>query len=54
MSVALGKTAHVDVTLDDRAFSIWSNGWTTVPGRHDILVGNSSRNTPLRRSVTVP
>ena len=57
MSLAPGQTRHVTITLQDRAFSIWSTSagkWTTVPGVHTVLVGDSSRNLPLKDTVTVP
>ena len=49
-----GRTEHVIVTLDPRAFSVWSTKakkWTVVPGRYALLAGDSSRNLPLH-SVT--
>ena len=51
-----GQTQHVTITLDDRAFSIWStqaNKWTVEPGNYTILVGDSSRDLPLNGSVTI-
>jgi beta-glucosidase len=56
VSLAPGQTKRVRVFLQDRAFSIWSTSlgkWTTVPGVHTILVGDSSRNLPLKATVTV-
>ncbi len=56
VSLAPGQTKRISITLQDRAFSIWNTGakaWTTVPGRHTVMVGNSSRNLPLRDTVTV-
>jgi beta-glucosidase len=52
-----GETRRVIIALDRRAFSIWNtatNRWTAVPGRHEILVGTSSRDLPLRGSFAVP
>lgn len=52
-----GQTRHLTVTLDRRAFSIWdtdSEKWVLAPGEHHILVGTSSRDLPLRASVTIP
>jgi beta-glucosidase len=52
-----GEMRRVTVTLDPRAFSIWdekANRWIVAPGEHQILVGNSSRNLPLRAAVTIP
>lgn len=52
-----GETRRISLPLDPRAFSIWDvarHAWTVVPGRHEILVGTSSRDLPLRASVDVP
>jgi len=52
-----GETGHVTVTLDRRAFSIWSlkaGQWVLAPGVHQILVGTSSRDLPLHSTVTIP
>jgi beta-glucosidase len=51
-----GETRSVRIDLDPRAFSVWdtkSNRWTTVPGEHQILVGDSSRELPLKATVAV-
>jgi beta-glucosidase len=56
VSLDPGQTRRVTITLQDRAFSIWStsaNKWTPVPGVHTVLVGDSSRNLPLKDTVTV-
>jgi beta-glucosidase len=50
------QTQHVNVTLNQRAFSIWdttANQWAVASGQHEILVGDSSRNLPLHGAVTV-
>jgi beta-glucosidase len=55
--LARGETRRVTITLPDRAFSIWSTTakkWTTVPGVHTVLVGDSSRNLPLKGTISVP
>ena len=52
-----GETRHVSVTLDRRAFSIWdinTGRWTVTAGQHEILVGDSSRNLPLRAAISIP
>jgi beta-glucosidase len=57
VQIGAGQTRHVTITLQDRAFSVWStsgNKWTPVPGAHTVLVGDSSRNLPLKGTVTVP
>ena len=56
VSLAAGQTRRVTVTLQDRAFAVWSTSarkWTAVPGVHTVLVGDSSRNLPLKDTVTV-
>jgi len=50
------ESSPVFVRLDPRAFSVWdtaANRWKVVPGRFTILVGDSSRNLPLRGSVEI-
>jgi len=51
-----GQTQHVTIKLDPRAFSIWdtaSKNWKKVAGSYEILVGNSSRDLPLRGKITI-
>jgi beta-glucosidase len=48
-----GQTQHVTITLDQRSFQYWNNGWTTTAGTHEILVGPSSRAIQLTGQVTV-
>jgi beta-glucosidase len=51
-----GQTRRVTLTLDRRAFAAWDTAarrWTTARGRYQILVGDSSRDQPLRASVAV-
>jgi beta-glucosidase len=51
-----GETRHLTITLDQRAFSIWdtaSNQWAVAPGEHEIMVGDSSRDLPLKAMVTI-
>jgi beta-glucosidase len=57
VSLKPGETRRVTVTLNPRAFSIWSTSagrWVLAPGQHGILVGTSSRNLPLHSLVTIP
>ena len=44
-----GQSKDVSFELGERAFSYWkdSAGWTTAKGTYQILVGASSRDTPL-------
>jgi beta-glucosidase len=52
-----GETQHVTISLDPRAFSVWSTdakGWKLIPGVYKVMAGNSSRDLPLRAEVTIP
>ncbi|OLE22741.1 MAG: glycosyl hydrolase [Actinobacteria bacterium 13_1_20CM_3_71_11] len=53
VSLNPGETRRVSITLQDRAFSVWNGQWTTVPGKHTVLVGDSSRNLPLQGAITI-
>ncbi len=51
-----GESKLVELKLDPRAFSYWSekaHAWQIAPGEFQILVGDSSANTPLKSSVTI-
>ena len=51
-----GESKTVEVKLDERAFSFWSekaHAWTVAPGEFQVMVGDSSANTPLKASLTV-
>lgn len=37
------EARRVEFSLDDRAFSIWDNGWRVIGGEYTIEVGSSSR-----------
>jgi beta-glucosidase len=57
VSLRAGQTQHVTLALDPRAFSIWdvaTSHWITVPGQYQIMAGDSSRDLPLSRNITVP
>jgi beta-glucosidase len=48
--------ARVRVTVLARAFSIWSTEgkrWIAIPRSYTVLVGDSSRDLPLRRTITL-
>ncbi len=50
------QSRRVSVSLGRRAFSIWDTrpqGWRIVPGKYTILVGVSSRDVRLRRSIAL-
>ena len=51
-----GQSSRVTIRLDRRAFSQWSTArhdWVVTPGRYPIAVGRSSRDLPLRSSVSM-
>ncbi|HZP06745.1 MAG TPA: glycoside hydrolase family 3 C-terminal domain-containing protein [Terracidiphilus sp.] len=51
-----GESKTVELKLDQRAFSYWSekaHAWQVAPGEFQILVGDSSANTPLKGTVTI-
>ncbi len=45
-----GDSAAVTVTLPERAFQVWNDGWQTVPGEYRIEAGHSTRRCPRRGS----
>jgi beta-glucosidase len=51
-----GESKSVEVKLDTRAFSYWSekaHAWTVARGEFQVMVGDSSANTPLKANLTV-
>jgi len=51
-----GESRTVEVKLDTRAFSYWSekaHAWTLAQGEFQVIVGDSSANTPLKANLTV-
>jgi hypothetical protein len=53
---AVGEHVGTEIDLDARAFSFWdtaSHQWRANPGSYEILIGESSANTPLKSTVTV-
>lgn len=46
-----GETKTVELELDDRAFSIWDDGWNIKSGCYDVHVGSSSVDLPLSQSI---
>jgi beta-glucosidase len=55
VNLAPGRTKHVLLKLDRRAFSIWDTAaqdWTTVDGQYRVHVGDSSADLPLSAPVT--
>ncbi len=54
VSLGPGQVATVKFTLNNNDFAHYNagkDGWYTHPGRYDILIGSSSRNTMLRGSL---
>ncbi|MGD0499922.1 MAG: glycoside hydrolase family 3 C-terminal domain-containing protein [Bryobacteraceae bacterium] len=54
--LAPGESKTVSVTLDPLRLSIFNvdkDAWEVVPGEYKILVGSSSRNTPLSETVRI-
>ena len=54
LALAPGKAKRVRFTLSKRAFSYWSvrkHGWQVVSGCARVLVGSSSRKTPLKDQI---
>ncbi len=52
--LAPGKTRHVTLMLDARAFSYWDQSahkWIIDPGKFVLRVGDSSENTPLHADI---
>ncbi|HEX7361721.1 MAG TPA: glycoside hydrolase family 3 C-terminal domain-containing protein, partial [Bryobacteraceae bacterium] len=51
-----GQTKSVELAINPRAFSIYSistHKWISPAGTYEILVGTSSRDLPLHRTITV-
>jgi beta-glucosidase len=56
VSLAPGVSRRVTITLGPNAFSAWNTAasrWKVVPGRFEILAGDSSRDLPLHGSVQI-
>lgn len=51
-----GESKTVEVKLDARAFSYWSektHAWAVAQGEFQVMVGDSSANTPMKANLTV-
>jgi beta-glucosidase len=51
-----GEAKTVELKLDTRAFSYWSekaHAWTVAAGEFQVMVGDSSANTPLKANLMV-
>jgi beta-glucosidase len=57
VELAAGETEHVTLLLDARAFAFYDAAgkhWQADAGTFSILVGDSSAETPLSATVTLP
>ena len=51
-----GESKEVTVEIDPKYFSIFNveqNGWQLIPGEYGFMVGGSSQNLPLKKSVNL-
>ncbi len=51
-----GATQSVELKLDPHSFSYWSvqsHAWKVAPGTFQLMVGNSSAETPLKGTITI-
>ena len=51
-----GKSAHVRFQLDASSFSYWdvhTHEWRIAPGEYKLMVGSSSRDIRMERTITV-
>jgi beta-glucosidase len=57
MELAAGETKHITIPLDARAFAFYDvagKHWQADAGTFSILVGDSSADTPLSATVSLP
>ena len=48
-----GESKTVSFALDNRSFSVWSNGWKIPQGEYIIEIGSSSRDIRLSQSINM-
>ena len=48
-----GETKEITFTLDDRCFSVWSDGWKIPEGIYTVMAGSSSRDIRLSQEIKV-
>jgi beta-glucosidase len=56
IQLAPGETKTVSLAIDPLHLSIFNvdkDGWEVMPGEYKVMVGGSSRNTPLTGAVSV-
>lgn len=51
VSLTPGETKTVEIKLNDRSFSVWSDGWKTPGGIYTVQVGASSRDIRLQTEI---
>jgi beta-glucosidase len=56
VKLAAGESKTVSIAVEPKFLSIWdvsADGWKLVPGSYNFMVGGSSLDLPLTKSVTV-
>jgi beta-glucosidase len=56
LTLAPGESRTITVAIDDRVLKVFneeSNTWTMTAGAYQVLVGNSSDNTPLAGKLVI-
>ncbi|MFJ4594938.1 MULTISPECIES: glycoside hydrolase family 3 C-terminal domain-containing protein [unclassified Kitasatospora] len=57
VTLAPGRSTHVELPLDRSSFAVWDpgvHGWQVPGGRYGLMVGSSSRAPKLQGAVDVP
>ena len=56
VKLAAGESKSVSVAIEPKYLSIWdekTNGWKLFPGSYNLMVGGSSQDLPLTKTITV-
>ncbi len=53
VSLVPGEAKEVSFALDDRAFSLWDDGWKTPGGEYGILICSDSRTVRLEGAIRI-
>lgn len=53
VELAPGESRMVQMTLTDRSFAIWQDGWKIPSGEYQIMIGSSSRDIHLTGSISI-
>lgn len=48
-----GETRQAEITLDDKAFSHWENGWVTDNGKYLLIVAENTLKPVLETTLTI-